>query len=79
MSDDAYDEDTSEMEYGDSQGYSSDGGGYGAFEDIETADGGGSGKVGFSNLKLLSLFLLKHNEVHSLTPTFNLYRGSSAS
>jgi hypothetical protein len=47
MSDDFYDEDNSEMEYGDSQGYSSDGGGYGAFEDIETSNAGWLGQVGF--------------------------------
>lgn len=47
MSDDFYDEDSSEMVYGDSPGYSSDEGGYGAFEDIETSNAGGSGKVGF--------------------------------
>jgi hypothetical protein len=47
MSDDFYEEDNSEMGYSDYQGYSSDEGGYGAFEDIETSNAGGLGKVSF--------------------------------
>jgi hypothetical protein len=58
MSDEFYDEDNSEMEYSDYQDYSSDGGGYGAFEDIETSNAGGLGKVGFQISKYSRSFSL---------------------